>query len=269
MKITASRKDDILRRKAEYEKKLSEYEERKRLSDEAFHQAEYDTYQPIKQYILSQLSQFDALQFHVSVERGYRGYRKKTRGAQVHISCNEINKFDENVALAWSYDVQLDGEGNVLRDSSSWSGLKVTTPAQLNSIKQTVSAVDMIYNMDWKSLLDVDNPKYDDYYDTSDVRPKRDNFEAELAAAELEDIVGEDKIIKVRNWGESCPYRGDVYLKLLRETPAMYEAYIIPTHIVDKDDKIYLQKYLDGSYGSYRVRKSSVKPYQPIDVREV
>lgn len=264
MKITASRKDEVLQRKAQYDADMKAYEERQEASSRALHEAENNIIKPIQEYLERELSKYSALKFELDLQRSWR---KDNKGVRVRIHCNERNKFDDDVALAWSYEVELDADGNVVRETSSWSGLSATTEAQMTSLKQTVDALEFLNSIDWDALINVDMPDYNDYYDPNDKKPAYQNFEEELKAAELEELVGSNKIIKVNNWGESCPYRGDVWLKLLRETPSMYIVNIIPSFAVDSEEE--LAKYVDGRYGEYRVRKSSVIPVTPQTVREV
>ena len=274
MIITASRKDDILKRKAQYDADYAAYKERQAGYQRAYNEAEDAVISPIKTYLEKELSKF-GLNFDVTVRRGWL----KGSGIDIVIGCNEHNKFDENSALSWSYQVSLDEDGNVVKETNSWSGLKAITKAQIASLKATVHAIEFLNEIDWDNLMHVQLPNYSDYYDKNDKRPEREDFESQLKEAELEELVGANKIIKVYNWGESCPYRGDVWLKINRETPSMYFANIIPNNYIrfglddvgdGKNSYITeLQKFLDGNYGEYRIRKSSVRPVTPIETREV
>ena len=159
-RITAGKREDILKRKAEYEAKRAEYEADRAERVHKFGMAEYDVINPIKERLESDLSIFNLLQFVVRVERHYGG-----KGVRVRIECNENRKFDDSSALAWSYDVRLTDDGDVKRESSSWSGMKAVTPEQVNSLKQTVAAVEYLLYVDWASLINVTMPKYKHYYD--------------------------------------------------------------------------------------------------------
>lgn len=274
MKITASKKDDILKRKAQYEADKAAYDERQEGYSKAYRQAESAVLQPIKDYLERKLSRYSALTFDVRVDRSWM--RGNKGGADVRIYCNEYNKFDENVALAWSYEATVTDDGEVLRKSSSWSGLSATTEAQMNSLRQTVSALEFLNDVDWEELINVDMPNYADYYDENDKAPEREDFDKELKEAELEELVGADKLVKVRNWGESCPYRGDVYLKILSETPAMYKAIVVGAWAVENalksgDDEWVdnLKQTLNSSYSQYRIRKSSVRLTDPVEILDI
>lgn len=281
MRIIASRKDDILRRKAQYEADVAAYEERQEVYRRAMHEAEDKLMKPVQDYLERKLARYSALRFDIQLDRSVSG--RTNKGIKVWIRCNERNKFDDDVALAWSYDVDLDSHGQVTRKTSSWSGLSATTEAQMTSLRQTVSALEFLNDVDWDELINIEMPQYSDYYDENDKRPAYQNFDAELQAAELADLVGTNKIIKVNNWGESCPYRGSIWLHLTKETPSMYYANIIPAWLVDSlglvdnaNNDSYkpeyleeLNKYMSGKYGEYRVRKTSVKPVSPLEIKEV
>lgn len=269
MKITASKKDDILKRKAQYEADFAAYNKRQEQYRRAYQQAEDELTTPIQDYLERKLSRYSALEFDVYVRRGWHD-----KGAEVTIECNEHNKFSEDSALSWSYKAFIGADGELERESSSWSGLSATTEAQMQSLRQTVAALELLNDLDWEGLINIKFPNYSDYYDETDKRPERENFEAELKLAELEELIGTNKIIKVKNWGESCPYRGDVWLHINRETPSMYMANIIPGWIIQALDEYdsyqtELDNYMSGKYGEYRIRKTSVNPVSPIEVKEV
>lgn len=263
MKITSSRKDDILKRKAEYEQQLAEYEERQEAAGQAMAEAEEQIVGPIRDFLEQRLSTYSTLHFDVSVGRG----RFHVNGVQVNIRCNERDIFEENSALSWNYNVALDKDGNVVKESSSWSGLKATTAEQMKSLRQTVSALEFLNDIDWNSLINVDMPKFYDYYDRDDERPQRPNFEQEMNEAELEDIIGKNKAVKIKNWGESCPYRGNVYVRITKESPSQYQVDMVGAGWNDNaSQEDIVDAFSRGSYRSQRVRKSNVVPVQPITI---
>ena len=251
-KITADRREDILKRKAEYEAKRAEYEADRDERSHKFEMAEYDVMNPIKQQLESDLSVFNLLQFVVRVERHYGG-----KGVRVRIECNENRKFDDSVALAWNYDVNLTKDGEVKRESSSWSGMSAVTPEQVASLKQTVEAVEYLLNLDWASLLNVTLPRYRDYYDGALSEPEKEDFDAELREAELEEYIGTDTLILVENF-ESSGWRGrEVYVRLIRETPSQYVCNIF--HPYELSSFKEQGRKLADRY-TQRVKKSNIVP---------
>lgn len=77
-KITADKREDILKRKSEYEAKRAEYEADRNERVHKFGMAEYDVMNPIKERLESDLSIFNLLQFVVRVERHYGGKDRKS-----------------------------------------------------------------------------------------------------------------------------------------------------------------------------------------------
>lgn len=261
MKILANRKDEVLKRKAQYDADMEAYEKEGRDRSQRMRNAEYEITQPVQEFLEQSLSHYSALEFDISVDRGHF----RMPGLQVRIRCNEHTKFSDDSALSWSYDVSLDKEGQVVKESSSWSGLKACTEAQMKSLRQTVSALEWLNDLNWKEVLDKKMPDYEDFFGDMPKRPEHQDFNQQLAQAEVEDLIGTNKIIKVQSW-ESCPYRGQVWLKILSETPSQYRAVIIPNYVVTDGRAAEM---LEKNPEDNRIRKTSVKPVQPIEVMEV
>lgn len=270
MKITANRKEDILKRKAEYEAANEAYHKESDRRWREYRRAVETVTDPIKEELEYNLGKFSALQFRVDVEEG----RWREPGLRVHISCDEDRKFNENVALAWSYDAHLserDGQIVPVRESSSWSGLSATTEAQLESLRQTVKALDYLNSLDWNDLLNRTTPNYSDLFKDGLTQPEREDFEQQLGEAEIEDIIGKDKLIKVKNFNSSG-YRGnEVYIKVISQTPSQYTVIARDPWVIENADRF--QRIVDqGSFDDlrgFKVRKSSIHPVNPIQVVDI
>lgn len=252
MKITASRKEDVLRRKAEYDAAMDAYNQDREERSRRYDEAERAQLEPIKNTLEAELSKFNLLQSIVRVEFNFRDI------VQVRIQVDENRKFDEHVALAWSYEVMLNpATGEIKRDSSSWSGMQATTREQLDSLRQSVDALEYLLSVDWASLLNVKQPSWSDYYEGSVERPAYHDFRAELAEAELADYIGTDTLVKVRNF-ESSGYGGrTVYVKLLRETPSQYVVNVLTDWTIENIRNGLTS--LDNRYAQ-RVKKSNIDP---------
>lgn len=268
MKITSSRKDDILKRKAEYEQSRDAWRADRESRKQNYYRAIDSQSRPIEEAVMEQLRRFPSLEFEVRADEahGFDG----GRGYKIAIRCNEQRKFSEDSALSWSYDVHISKDGEVKRASSSWSGLQACTESQLNSLKQTVAAIELLYNMDWASLLDKPQIRYDDYFGDMTDEPKApSDFDRELVEAEVEDIIGTNKIIKVQGW-ESCPIRErTLWVQIISETPSQYKCKMIS----DFTKRRYstqggLDMWLEDAM-EYRVRKTSLRPVQPLQVEEI
>lgn len=223
MKIVASRKDDILRRKAEYDAKVAEYEADQQTRRRNYRQAEDAVTEPVREFLYNELAQFDLLDFRIDVRRG-SSFEGDT-GLKVSIRCNDTNLFANTSALSWNYDCSIDDNGEVKKESGSWSGLKATTAAQLDSLKQTVAALELLNSLDWYEILNKEMPQYRDYFEGGVERPERVDFNKELQEAEIEDAIGQNVLIKVGGISEYG--RTPVWARFIKETPTQYQIEII------------------------------------------
>lgn len=224
MKIIATRKEDILKRKAEYDAKVAEYEADQQTRRRNYRQAENAVTEPVRQFLYDTLAQFDLLDFEIDVHQNFRVLSRDS-GLNVSIRCNERDKFADTSALSWNYDCYIEEDGEVKKESGSWSGLKATTAAQLDSLKQTVAALEMLNSLDWYEILNKEMPKYSDYFDGGVERPERVDFNKELQEAEIEDVIGQNVLVKVGGISEYG--RTPVWARFIKETPTQYQIEII------------------------------------------
>lgn len=217
MKITASRVDDVLRRKAEYESARDAYDRASKASWQNYRSAVKDVTGPIESAIQSELNKFDLLTFNVDVAEDFDDNLK------VDINCNQHRVNDINSALAWNWSVKVDSKtGELVKGSSSWSGMKVTNDVQLQSFYQSYQALKYLNNVDWKSMLDITLPEYRDFVDDSIVQPKYQSFDDELRDATLSDLVGQSKAIAIHNpHSDSIVFGAPIiFIKVLKESPS-------------------------------------------------
>lgn len=162
-------------------------------------------------------------------------------GLETVINVNENNLFDLDKALSWSFTVKLGDDGTIIKKTSSWSGLQATTEAQLNSLKQTVEALVILNSIDWKSILTVILPKYEDFVTVPSPTNRSFEFKQQLFEFDINDTVGKYKAIKGANG--SGKYRNcEVYYVILSETNTMYNVVELgPCAVQDlkSGDKIY------------------------------
>lgn len=227
MKITASKRDDILKQKEEYD---ADRARRKKLHDDdmsKYHGAVWDEFEAVKSKIVEELKQFN---LDIRVDVNYARIGRK--GVRVYIA-DEDNKFSPDKSLSWSYRCEIDEQtGEVEKESSSWSGLQAVTETQLNHLKEVVKCLEHINQMDWKTLLDVELPKYRDYvthpdpaYTDKDVP----DYNRMLKEAEIEEVIGQDILVS----GTSLNGRGKAYYLILKETPKQYEVCQIYAYYLD------------------------------------
>lgn len=218
MKIIATRKEDILRRKAEYDAQRAAYESDHEERWSRYRTAERDVLDPIQEYLKTELGKFDLLIFRIVVDTEFGGI-------EVRIQCDCDSLFKASSALSWHYTVNLSEEGELEQESGSWSGLQAVTAEQMESLKQTVQALEFINSIDWKQLLTVELPDYDKYMEGMTKNPEFHDFNKELQEAEIEDVIGQNILVKVGGISEYG--RTPVWARFIKETPTQYQIEII------------------------------------------
>lgn len=250
MKITSAKRDDILKRKSEYD------------ADRASRQSKYDKqYEAFRDEDRSRQSKI------IDDIRGAIGYTSLNLDIDVRSMfsdnyevavSDESDKFNPDKALSWSWKVTLDKNGEVKKESSSWSGLQAVTAKNLSNLKEIVRVIEILNKIDFKMLLEeVTPPNYEDY--VTEKNPKYEtapDFDRELMEADVEDTIGNRKGILGTG---SKFYRGDVYHFIMRETPSSYTIWDIPAYYVETNDgslSDLFEKYSDrrNEY-KYNMRK--------------
>lgn len=248
MKITSSRRDDIIKERDAYD---SDYTAKLNQRDEEWKQyrkAEYGIMNPIAEEIKSTLSRFDALEFDVEVDRSWGD------GLRCRIQCNENTKFEDDSALSWSYSATIGKDGEVKKESSSWSGLKATTPEQMNSLIQTVEALKVINDIDWTTKLGVTLPEPSEFVQTEMPNAAdRPDFENLVLVEDLRDMIGQAKFVADRDnsFGYAVKSEGDKTFTL----------YKIPIHAFYSGRYLTAEELYDAvlqSSGTVRVNKSDL-----------
>lgn len=262
MKITANRRDDILRRKNEWEEDYNRRKSSHEMEVQNYREAQRQVGLPVQKFFEDMFAKYNLLDAVVRVDPG----RWEENSLGVHIEVNEDNKFAESVdvALAWRYDAYMK-QGEVVRESSSWSGMQAVTADQLANLEQSLNALKELASLDWVDLLDRKLPEWDTYVTTRNPsRSSRPNFEQELMEAELEDIIGERKMIKVHPFDSSW-YNGYVYVAIVKDSGSQYTIKEIPEYYVQRGEA---SKYFDKT-DLHRVKKIKIKPVQPLEIIEV
>lgn len=263
MKITCNRRDDILKRKQEYEsdraKRQAKYDE----GYNAWRDEEHGRRQSLEEAVIRAIGS-TSLDLTIDVGMSF------STGYRIRVS-DEDNKFDDDKALSWTWEVSLDKNGDVKKESSSWSGMNAVTANNINNLKEIVRVLEILNNIDFKTMLNrVTPPNPDDYitgpspeYETAP------DFDRELMEADVEDCIGTRKGILGTG---SKFYRGNVYHFIQRETPSSYNMWDIPAYYVEKNDgslSDLFEKYNDRG-SNYNMRKDKFfetieKPIKIVD----
>lgn len=251
MKITCNRRDDILKRKQEYEsdraKRQAKYDEEYK----AWRDEDYSRGQSLKKAVIRAIGSTTLdLTIDVSMSFG-NGYR-------VRVS-DEDNKFDDDKALSWTWEVSLDKNGDLKKESSSWSGMNAVSAANLSNLKEIVRVLEILNNIDFKTMLHrVTPPEPNDYI--TGPNPKYEtapNFDEELMEVDVEECIGTRKGILGTY---SKYYRGDVYHFIMKQTPSSYTVWDIPAYYVENHEgslsDLYEKFYAKRNEYNYTMRKN-------------
>lgn len=189
MKIYASHRDDVLKRKAEYDERAKQLRTKRTEQESAFREEYAKVRDIVKDKVIAELSGID-LELSIEVSLGI------TDSIDVVVR-DESHLHDDNKSLSWQYHVSLMPDGQVRKESSSWSGLNATTPENLHDLEMVLEALKALNSIDWENVLDQKFPKYSDYVDRApdDFDPNHD-FDIELKLAAIEDALeaGHDAI---------------------------------------------------------------------------
>ena len=237
MKIYAKSFDDIRKARdawdADYEERGKRYQEQRQRYKQAIH----DVTDPIKQKLESDLSVYDKLDFDINV-REEHDWDDPQNGLSSYIGitvyCNENRVHDENSALSWHYSVDLRG-GELVKSSSSWSGLNATTEENIESLEQTLGAIKYLASVDWESLVRTELPSDKDYITEKLNWRDRPDFEDQMKEAAIEDIIGQPILIKGKAVESLSGYRtrNGFWYMVHRETPKKYIVSFMDADILD------------------------------------
>ena len=222
---------------ADFNKRTSDYESQ----GDKYTNALYDVMDNVKEEILNKLNipneLLDNLQVDVKPYAGNYGSKYKTG---VKFNYADYSR-DENVALRWNIDIDLNDDGSVRKQSGSWSGLDVVTPDKLLNLKMSVELIENIMNLDWQDILmDAENrrPNRDDYYTMKRPdRSTRPDFEQQMIEASIEDIIGTDTLVACTAPPSAGYKLGTMgYAKIIRDTGKQYKVSFIPNWFVTRGE---------------------------------
>lgn len=260
MKITASRADDIRRAREEYDAETARLKEKSTAQENAWRAETYRLKAEMEKKVADIIGP-TSLNLSIKADPwGYFGAKSWT----IAVNANEGGNFKDNIALVWNWEAKLDNEGNVVKDSGSWSGLKATTIEQLNNLEESVRIMKILNNIDWKVVLNSPMANYDDYMDPelsksiSDRNTARPKFEDELLNAALEDLIGTNVAIQL---GSDSYYRGKVGMLITKMSDKFVTGYIFPWSYIDQPnvDVEYLKSHMGDER---RASKEKIVIYQ-------
>lgn len=260
--INASHLDEIRQRKAEYQKEYDAWSARHEESRRNLRKAEHDALQPTKDAVIEALSRFiEPLKLDINVDFNWLAradYDNENYPIKIDIRSNQNH--DEKLALSWDYEVTLDNNGEVEAETNSWSGMSATTKDQISSLKLTAECLDVLANMNWKSLLRASKPRIFDYYDKDDKEPSNPVTAEDEKQAVFDDIEGTNYAVRLLSTNDDDHWVSkNRYMKVLKQSGSQ----IYPEVFYETKNGKFVRTYIGD-----RKRKSSVS-IDPDDIIEI
>lgn len=227
MKITANRRDDIIKQRdayeAEFDAKQAKYDEESR----NLRRAELEVLHGVEEKVRAALANVSqGANLEIQARREWMTRSDETT-VSIQVQCNQDWKFEDTVALAWDWSVKLDDEGNVIKDSGSWSGLKACTAAQLDDLQRSLDIMKMLNDMDWGEILKAEMPKYHDYItEGAPYRGNRPDFEQMLFDIDVEEAIGKSVLLKGAGDYRNC------WFAVLKQTDKQYTVARVPNYMI-------------------------------------
>ena len=280
-RIISSRLEDIEREEQEYEAKVAPLRQKADEQQMNYRRAALDVKERIEKTILDAIGD-TTLEIEVRVEQGWGDDGEY----QASIRANDRDHFDKNRALSWNYDAKLK-KGQLEYESGSWSGLKVTTPEQLADLEESVRILKKLQTIPWGTILktDPDELKYDKFIDRENaselhkLESQKPDFKQMKKVAQLDDLVGTDKIVYVDGLADDNYRNGyyNGYIQLVSQTAGSYNVRFFDEYYVrlasdenneskDQYREILRRKLTDG-YTSRKLKKNVLRAVDtPLDV---
>ena len=260
MKIYASkRRDEILKRKAEFDE---DYKRRKDEFDaqyKSYQEANHAVYQGIVNEVESLLSGVN-LDLELSCTRSWEGSIEFRVLDDRHLN-------QDSKSLSWSWEVNLSEDGEIKKESSSWSGLRAVTEENLSDLEEVVKALKILNNADWKTILDKSLPSYNDYItvDSPERYPKPD-FNRELLEADVQDAIDAGYLIKGQGYKYFRP-GADVYYRVVGQSAKQYKVQEIYAGYLSKGEDLWA----DYEYAITKEKFYEIidKPVETLDEYEL
>lgn len=218
IKVNASRADDLRKEKAQWQMKYDARKTAYEGQERRYNAAKWNWKDRFVELIKTQFSSYiDKLPYlEIFVDDGWRNIEVRFKYADY------LGKDDRaNVSLRWSYDIALTEEGEVKKETNSWSGFDAVTPQQVDDLMNSANFLKAVVDYDWAPLLKeakesapkynqyigIRNPDWDDDY-------KDPGYDKMIREAELEENIGKDIWIR----GD----RGSSWYKIISATPKFY-----------------------------------------------
>lgn len=126
----------------------------------------------------------------------------------------------DSQALNWNWTAQITKDGELRTESGSWTGLDVTSKDKLDNLKESVRILEILNNMDWKTILNVTLPHIDEYVKTP--APVYDRFDEQLLELDIEEAAEKGLLIRGHAY-KRYPYNAAVYYRIVNMTDKSFK----------------------------------------------
>lgn len=225
MKITANRRDDVIKQRDKYEADYQAKSDRYEAQRKQLNMAQYEVLHGVEERVAAELADIsEGADLEITAQREWN-YKSDDTLIGVRVQCHDRSKFDEGTALAWNWSVKLNDDGEVVRDSGSWSGLKACTVEQLDDLQRSLSIMRRLNDMDWGTILRTSLPQYQDYVtEPMPTKGDRPNFEQMLFDIDIEEAIGKPVLIKgTADWSR-------MYFAIIGQSDKQYKVVRIPEY---------------------------------------
>lgn len=228
-RINAASYADIVRQRDEYDAETDRLKVLKEGNTNKYRAAQRTIRENIANAVLKLIGP-TSLNLDVYIDTDWMGDIGGRPGWIISIKNNYYGNNDQR-ALCWDITIKLNSEGDVVKESNSWSGLKAVTAEQIADLEESVRIIKLIATTDWRELLSTPRANSDDYEDADlnqsirDREGARPNFEKDMFDAQLEELLNGNTAIELYS---NEIYRGDTYILPTRVSEKSVTGYIFP-----------------------------------------
>lgn len=274
--IFSDTREELIQKRNEWRIK---YDARKQLYEDQernYNKARWDWEDRFKDLVIKQFrSYIDKLPgLRINTDRGWGA-------VEIRFNYEDHGRDDrERKSLLWSYQVKLNEEGEITKESNSWSGFQAVTPEQVNDLINSANFLKAIVDFDWAPLLNQaqqEQPRYRNYIGIRDPRNDPDyadpGYDKMIQEAEVDEAIAADKWIKSsrKSYGEP------VWYYVVSSTPKFYNIVTLNEWdlLQTGPDNQYYQGLAErilnpGNSGSYyreKIKKENANFAKPVEAK--
>ena len=253
-KINAASYADIRRQRDEYDAETQRLEGLQEVNTDKYRLAQKAIKQNIADAVLNLIGP-TPMDLHVDVSTNWM--RDDIYGWTVSIKNSNFDTSNQR-ALCWDIQIRLDNDGNVVKESNSWSGLKAVTPEQIEDLEESLRIIKLIANTDWHEILNTPAANFEDYQDAElnqslrDRKEARPHFEKDMFDAQLQELLNGNEAIQLYS---NEIYRGTTYILPTRVSEKSVTGYIFPYSRLNYN---FTLEEIKKSFGERRTLKTNL-----------